>query len=643
MRSFTRVLSLILCVLLAVSAAGCGEQKRDVQNQQDAALSPKPSATQPSAAGSSTPEVAETPPDYLNSRNEIEDRVNALLAKMNLDEKLGQMIQAESSFIRPDQVAMHYIGSVLAGGGYSPGDKSTEAWMNKIEEYQRAAASTRLGIPIIYGVDAVHGMAKFSNAVVFPHNSGLGAANDPILMEEIGEYTAKEMLLCNVAWNFAPCVAVAQDIRWGRAYESYSENPTRVSNLSSPYIVGLQSNGIVACAKHFFGDGGTAWGTGDSGYYIDRGNLSASREELQTHLDPYEAAIKSGVRTIMVSFSSINGVKMHENAEWVQKWLKDEMGFTGIVVSDWAGIQLTPNSTYHHQVVKAVNAGIDMLMEPDKWLQALSELKDAVINGEISIERIDDAVSRILRVKFENGLFDDVQKESYDMPAILAEARSLAREAVAKSLVLLKNDNGILPLEKNANLLVLGRAANDMAIQCGGWTIDWQGLSIGRTQKWINGSTIFQGLQEAAARGGGNIYTDIRDADKADAIILVLGEKPHAEGPGDDAAMSLYEGLADPENRKAIDQANAAGLPVITILVSGRPRIITHELNDWNAFVMAWLPGSEGGGVADVLYGYQNFSGTLPFTWPASMGYFDAYGRDDPDNILFEYGHGMTY
>lgn len=632
-----RFISIIICFWMIFSTAGCGEENQPVSTQ-----TPTPASSNEISVVAPSDPV----PVYLNSEADIEDRVKDLLSRMNMDEKIGQMVQAESSFIRPDEVAMHYIGSVLSGGGNSPGDKSISAWDDMIVEYQRAAGSTRLGIPIIYGVDAVHGMAKFKDAVVFPHNSGLGAANDPSLMGEIGKYTAKEMLFCNVTWNFAPCVAVAQDIRWGRTYESYSQDSQRVTNLATPYSESLQLNGIIACAKHFFGDGATVWGTGDSGYYIDRGNvISTSDTELQKFLDPYIAAINSGVRSIMVSFNSINGVKMHENTPWVQKWLKDDMGFTGFVVSDWAGLQQINASDYHQQVVKAVNAGIDMLMEPDLWRQALTELKSAVNNGEINPDRIDDAVSRILRVKFENGLFDMDFGSNGTVDSTLSEAKQVARKAVSESLVLLKNDNKILPLKKNAKLIILGRAANDMPIQCGGWTMDWQGMEMGNDQKLISGTTILKGFQETAARNSGSISTDINDAKDADTIILVLGEKPHAEGPGDDGSLNLYDGMADPLNREAIEQAKATGLPIITILVSARPRIVTEELNSWNAFVMAWLPGSEGGGVADVLYGYTEFSGTLPFTWPKSTDYFntDSSGEFNQNEVLFNYDYGMSY
>lgn len=658
-----KLLPLILSFFLMISIAGCGVPKQTDSNLQpdyqvnssepsetEPVNSGEPSAIEPVNSGDPSATVpvdsgepSVTVPVYLNSSCVIEDRVSDLLSRMTLEEKIGQMVQPEASVISSKDVSKYFIGSVLSGGDHAPGNKSIDTWKNMISSYQKSALSTRLGIPILYGVDAVHGMAKYQDAVVFPHNSGLGAANDELLMEKIGEYTAGEMLLCDVTWNFAPCIAVAEDIRWGRTYESYSSDSERVSKLSCSYIKGLQNSGVMACGKHFFGDGATAWGTGSSGYYIDQGNMLYDEKRIQKHLDPYREAIKAGVRTIMVSFSSIDGVKMHESVSWIQGWLKDEMGFSGFVVSDWNGIQQINASSYRKQITKAVNAGIDMLMEPHSWLETIQELKKAVNAGEIKEERIDDAVGRILRVKFENGLFEKSTGLGNTIDATLSEAKHYARQAVAKSLVLLKNDNGILPLKKNANLIVLGKAADDMSIQCGGWTINWQGMP--KEQNWIEGTTILQGFRDIAARNGGSISTRIEDAPRADAIILVLGEKPYAEGLGDDSRMDLYNAMADDSNREVIQQAKASGLPIITILISGRPRLITEEIGDWSAFVMAWLPGSEGGGVADVLYGDIPFSGTLPFDWPKSMNYFTVgkQGAPGQDEILFHYGYGMTY
>ena len=634
-KKFLLILIVLLCVTLIT---GCGD------SNQSATVN-----TPGTTLDSQTSEVTKLsgPKEvYLDSRANIEDRVNDLLSRMNLDEKIGQMVQPEASFINPYDIKKYYIGSVLSGGGHAPGNGTFSAWAKMIAEYQKSAFSTRLGIPIIYGVDAVHGMAKYLDVVVFPHNSALGAANDMILMEKIGQYTAKEMKLCGVTWNFAPCVAVAKDIRWGRTYESYSENPYRVSALSARYIIGLNNNGVIATAKHFFGDGGTLWGTGDSGYFIDQGNLiELDTQKLKEFLSPYEMAIKSGTRSVMVSLHCQNCVKMHENTEWIQNWLKDEMEFTGFVVSDWNAIQQIKAKNYHEQVVKGVNAGIDMLMEVDSWRDTLKELKEAVNNGEISINRIDDAVKRILRVKFENQLFENPLLKAENADTVLIEAGIVAREAVSKSLVLLKNENQVLPLKQSSNLVVIGNAANDMAMHCGGWTMNWQGLKVGSKMEIVAGKTILDAFKSCAEENGVNIYTSMDDASKADAVILVLGELPHAEGPGDDPSLNLSEYLADPDNIATIDKAKASGLPVITIMISGRPRIITEDINDWDAFVMAWLPGSEGEGVTDVLYGDSDFTGTLQFSWPKSIKYIEknAQGLSNEDEILYPYGYGLNY
>ncbi|MCX7771645.1 MAG: glycoside hydrolase family 3 C-terminal domain-containing protein, partial [Clostridia bacterium] len=339
------------------------------------------------------------------------------------------------------------------------------------------------------------------------------------------------------------------------------------------------------------------------------------------------------------TLGSIIGKTAHEHTQWIQKWLKDEQGFTGFVVSDWEGAQLIPKSDFRGQIVKAVNAGIDMLMEPDMWRETLEVLKLSVEQGEITQQRIDDAVSRILKVKFENGLFENPTGNINVEPATVRSSNlQVAREAVQKSQVLLKNE-GLLPLKKNAKLLVIGQAANDMGVQCGGFTMSWQGSEDISSKKAMEGTTILEGIQAVVEANGGKVYTDPQQAGDADAAILVLGEAPYAEGSGDDSQLSLYNQSALSTNKEAIKKAKATGLPIITILVSGRPRIITNEIKDWNAFIMAWLPGTEGEGVADTLFGDKPYLGTLPFTWPKSIAYFKEKNQAD---ILFHEGFGIT-
>ncbi|MFZ5986215.1 MAG: glycoside hydrolase family 3 protein [Bacillota bacterium] len=577
----------------------------------------------------------------------IEERVSSLIASMTLEEKVGQMIQAERGNITPAEVKQYFVGSILSGGGSAPGSNSKEDWIDMCNAYQDAAKSTRLGIPIIYGIDAVHGHNTIYGATVFPHNIGLGAAANPELMAQIGNITAREMITTGVNWNFAPCIAVSRDERWGRTYESYSEDPELVKKLLVPYIKAMQNNKIAATAKHYAGDGGTAWGSGDSGYKIDQGETRVSEEEFRKiHLSVYEDAVKAGSKTVMVSFSSFEGVKMHEHKRLIQDVLKGEMGFKGFVVSDWEGIHQIRGKDFYQQVVSSVNAGVDMFMEPQKWKECIGHLKDAVNKGDITEERINDAVGRILTVKMDMGLFENpIGDQSLAAKELRSkESVEVAKKAVRESLVLLKNKNSILPLKKGAKIFVAGPAADNVGIQCGGWTKTWQGEVDTSGRKWMEGTTILEGLKRVAGESGGTVITDPKEANKADIAVIVLGERPYAEGQGDDGSLGLYDGMAHIGNKEAIEQAKASGLPTVTILVSGRPRIVTSEIDNWDAFVAAWLPGTEGDAIADVLYGDFNFTGKLPMTWPKSVDQIpinaDSLGGKEP---LFPYGYGLKY
>ncbi len=588
-------------------------------------------------------------PNTLNkpiSEADNEEWVETILGSMTVEEKVGQMIQAERRHIFPTQVKNYFIGSVLSGGGSSPGKNKKEDWIKMNNDYQSAASETRLGIPIIYGIDAVHGHNTVYGAVVFPHNIGLGAANDMELMNKIGAVTAKEMLATGVNWNFAPCIAVSRDERWGRTYESYSEDQELVSKLLVPYINGLQENGVIACAKHYAGDGGTVWGTGDSGYSIDQGETKVSKEEFEKiHLSVYEEAVKAGVKTVMVSFSSFEGIKMHENKYLIQDVLKGKMRFKGFVVTDWEGVHQIKNKDFYQQIVSAVNAGVDMFMEPMKWKECYNHLKTAVEKGDISQERIDDAVRRILTVKVDMGVLENpIGDQSIAAKELgMKENIEIGREAVRKSLVLLKNNN-VLPLKKDAKVFITGPGADNIGLQCGGWTRTWQGEADSGKNKWMRGSTIIDGFKKTAQNHGGTIITDPKEAKNADVTVLVLAEKPYAEGPGDDGTLGLFDGWAHDKNKEAVEEAKKAGLPTVTVLLSGRPRIVTEEIVDWDAFVAAWLPGTEGDAVADVLYGDYSFSGKLPLSWPQSVEQIpinnDDLGGREP---LFKYGFGLKY
>lgn len=554
--------------------------------------------------------------------------------------KVAQLIQAErNNFTSTDALEIP-LGSVLSGGGSRPMDDSIEGWKRMVSFYQE-----QLEIPLIYGVDAVHGHNNLKGATLFPHNIGLGAANNPELVRQIGIATGKEVKATGIHWNFSPTLAVVQDVRWGRAYESFSEDPQRVSALGLAYIQGLQSTGIAATAKHFLADGGTSFNTGSLGYLIDQGDAQLSEEELRrVHLFPYLSAINEGdVLTVMVSFSSVNGEKMHGSKYWISDVLKEELGFKGLVISDWEAIHQLEGSLYQ-QIVTAINAGVDMLMQPNNWKDSVDRLYRAVKNNDISMERIDDAIARINYVKAELGLFDDsFTPESADV--VYSDThKQLAREAVSQSLVLLKNNRNVLPLEKNTKILLIGPGSDNAGLANGGWTYSWQGESSGVNIP--HATTLKMAFESVANEHQGMITTDLSKLNEVDVVVLALAELPYAEGVGDARDLSLSGHMMHPDNQAAIDFAKSINKPVITILTSGRPRVITNELNDWDAFVMAWLYGSEAQGITDVLYGDKNFSGTLPITWPKTSDTSTVSTQKadrDTSNVLFEYGFGLRY
>lgn len=573
--------------------------------------------------------------------------IENLLDSMTLAEKVGQMLQAEKNGASPQDAKNYNLGSVLSGGGSSPstGNLAYE-WYLMYKGYQDQMRESSTQIPIIYGVDAVHGNNNVYNATIFPHNIGLGAANDPELMEKIGLITAREVRVTGINYTFAPAVSIVQDISWGRTYESFSESADIVSGLTGSYINGLQSYCIGATAKHFVADGGT-----DGGH--DQGNATLTEQEVrELHLVPYYDAIEAGVYTIMVSYSSINGTKMHQSEYWIQDVLKEEMGFDGFVISDYNAIQQIPGS-YYDQVVQAVNAGIDMLMEPFTWKQAIENIILAVNNGDITMDRIDDAVRRVLTIKYKMGLFhEDFYDEQtgtyyrlgYDDNFYTLENREVAREAVRKSLVLLKNENNVLPLSKNENIALVGAGAKNIGLQSGGWTITWQGADESRLTEGIS---ISSGLKKQVAYTSGNVYDN---PDLADTIVLVFSEKPYAEYNGDNDNPTLTGPTAHSGNQALLDLAESAkaeGKKVVALILSGRPLILENNEMLFDAIVACFLPGSEAGlGIGDVLYGDYDFSGKLPVTWPK---YTSAIGMNinsdyyDPNQIQYEFGYGLNY
>jgi beta-glucosidase len=515
-------------------------------------------------------------------------------------------------------VQKYFLGSVLSGGNSDPDTGNTaQDWLKFVNSFQTYALQTRLKILLIYGIDAVHGHNNIDGATVFPHNLGLGATHDPKLVERAARVTAEEVAGTGIRWAFAPCVTVPQNARWGRTYEGYSDNSALVSELGIAAVRGLQSNqlsaeptSVLACAKHFIGDGGTTNG-------IDQGNTVCDEATLRKlYLPPYRAAIKAGVGSIMVSYSSWNGVKMHGNKYLLTDVLKGELGFQGFLVSDWAAIdQLSPD--YKHDIEQAINAGLDMIMIPNgrdktnNYVEFINDLKSLVADRKVPQSRIDDAVRRILRIKIQLGLFESTATD----PALTAavgspEHRAVARECVRESLVLMKNEKHVLPLAKNVqHLVVVGAGADDLGMQCGGWTVDWQG---GHGNITHGGTTLLAAIRQAVSAATQVTFSpDASDLKNADAIIAVIGEAPYAEMKGDREELKLSA-----EDQALIAKAKAGGAPVVTLLYSGRPLELGTALADSDALVAAWLPGSEGRGMTDVLFGDYKFTGKLPRAWP---------------------------
>ena len=552
-----------------------------------------------------------------------------IVSSLTLKQKAMQMVQPACYNTNLKEMKENCYGSVLSRSFYY----NAKQWQEYIDSFQEMAVSSQAGIPFIYGQDDVHGVNYALETVIFPHNIGLGAADDEELMYQIGQITADEAKLCRMLWNFAPCVAQSNDPRWGRTYESYGSDLEMIKRLSTAYTKGLQDSGIIACAKHFFGDGNVVYGTGEGDMLIDRGDAILDEEQIDELLSVYEAQIDAGVRTIMISHSSLNGLKMYENRKYIDL-LKNEMGFEGFIVSDWNSVQSTSLPTYYEQVVTAINAGIDMLMEVDRYNEAASIIVEAVEKGDISQERVDDAVRRILQVKMDIGVIADpfgekiktVQKETGSK-----EYREVAEKAVEESLVLIRNQNDILPLQEGTKINIMGPAADDDVAQCGGWTMDWNRSEL---PDILGVTSIKEGFKQKA-EAHGIILTD--KAEDADVVVLVLGEKAYAEWNGDARNPDLCGELGLPGNREAIDQANALGKPIVTCIVAGRNVFIGDYIDDWDAVVMCYLPGSEGQGVADVLCGECDFKGKLPSPWYASILQIET---KEP---WLEKGFGLTY
>ncbi len=645
--------------------------------------------------------------------------INELVDKMTLDEKVGQMTQVDKRMLDSENdIAKYFLGSLLSGGGSVPDDNSPKGWVNMINNYQKQALSTRLKIPLIYGIDAVHGHNNVVGATVFPQNIGLGCSNNPELIYRVNHATAVEVAATGLHWTFSPCITVPKDDRWGRQYEGFSESTYIVSRLTHAAITGYEDaltifNGrkIAACAKHFIGDGGTSWKTGslEEGihtYKIDRGDTKLTEQELRKiHLPPYIEAIKAGVKTVMISFNSWNGVKCHGSKFLINDLLKTELQFEGLVVTDWAGIDEIPGD-YKSDIITSINAGIDLVMVPgalygqNHYKTFIKLLKESIEEGLIPMSRIDDAIKRILSVKYDLGLFESPYgKIEYASQVGSKEHRKVARDAVRKSMVLLKNKSNILPLKKDANLIIVGSGANNLGIQSGGWTVEWQGklrpdfevldsnddksvnsaevnsyfkaiydskYDAGAATSFFNnmdknsnksvdakefqkyeksdifqpsGKSILKAVLEAKDEEGSITYDpDASNLPEDNIIIAVIGEYPYAEGYGDNATIGLNS-----FDKSVLEKCYKSGNKVVVIMLSGRPLMIEKHIDKWDGFIAAWLPGMAGEGVADVLFGDYSPTGKLSFSWPRSINQLPINEGDADYDPLFPLGHGLTY
>ncbi len=556
---------------------------------------------------------------YRNPSLSVSERVSDLMSRMTESEKIGQMALIEKNSIRDiNDISRYNLGALLSGGGAVPKPNTPSGWIDMVNNFQSAAKNSCLGIPLLYGIDAVHGNANVFGATIFPHFIGLGATRDPRLVEQVAKATADEMAAVGIYWSFSPNLDVPQDIRWGKTYETFGSDPANVAQLGAAFLAGTQNSGtnyfnVLATAKHFIGGGAMEYGTSrNKDFKVEEGNITIDEKTLrQIHLAPFKKAVADGVQTVMVGTASWNGVINPSNHYLLTDVLKNELGFSGFVVSDWYAVYAVSPSRYESLVI-AVNAGVDMVMTPFEYKDLMSNMQRALSSGDISAERLDDAVRRILTVKFKTGLFDRPEADPKELSIVgSTEHRLLAREAVRKSQVALKNKDSILPLSKSAGeILVAGTGADNLGRQGGGWTIEWQGID----GNWIPGTTILQGIKNTVSKDTKveyNLTGDFSSKENlADVGIAVVSEKPYAEGWGDNANPSL-----SPEDLSTIQKLKARSKKLIVVIVSGRPLETAPYIDNWDAVVASWLPGSEGQGVADVLFGSYPFTGKLPLRW----------------------------
>jgi beta-glucosidase len=622
---------------VAIVVAACGSST--------STGTPSASAT---SAGSASASGSATRP-WMDGSKTVDQRVASLLSAMTLDEKIGQMTQIETGGVDPAGTASALLGSVLSGGDGNPKgvDNTAQNWYSMVKSYQDAATGTRLGIPILYGADMVHGDSHMIGTVVFPHNVGLGATHDPSLVQQVCQVTAAEMYASGVRWTFGPVVAVPQDVRWGRTYEGYGENTDLVSGLGSACLEGLQGTGltspntVVGDPKHFLGDGGTAYGSstaqGPNGpYLLDQGVDQMTDTQITSlFLPPYEAAVKNGARIIMTTFSGTqSGGKVTGDKHWITDVLKTQLGFTGFVVSDWGAIDQIAPSDYTSSVKAAINAGEDMAMVPDNYQKFQSTLKGLVSNGDVAQSRIDDAVTRILRVKFEMGLFENPMPPAGNWNSVGSDAnRAIGSMAVSESAVLLKTGAKVLPVASGSSVLLAGVGADDIGIASGGWTLSWQGqtgnVTAGTTLKAALGAKVGSQLNF-------NATGDFTAGTHASVGIVVVAERPYAEGVGDSSTLQLPA-----EDLAVIDKVKPMVDKLIVVIMSGRPMMLSGIAGKADAVVEAWLPGTEGEGLADVLLGARPFTGTTPYTWPKTPNDAPRIGKSACQGAVYPYGYGL--
>ena len=625
------------------------------------ACSGSPTHTSPSADETVHPEKWPKIVSPVKQDPIVETRITTMLQKMTVEQKVAQLIQPEIRDFTVADMRKYGFGSYLNGGGAFPNnDKyaSMQDWVALADEMYHAsmdASEDGIAIPTMWGTDAVHGHNNVIGATIFPHNIGLGAMHDPVLLEKIGAATATAVRVTGIDWLFAPTVAVVRDDRWGRTYEGYSEDPAIVYDYAAAMVRGIQGkpgddflsdSKAIATAKHFLGDGGTHLG-------VDQGNnLSDEQTLIDIHAQGYVAAIEQGVQSIMASFNSWHGQKMHGNKAMLTEVLKKQMGFDGLVVGDWDGHGQVPGCT-NSSCAQAINAGVDIIMVPTNWQAMLHNTVAQVQSGEITHERLDDAVRRILRVKFRAGLFDGVAPKDRAIAGKQSligseQHRQIAREAVRKSLVLLKNQHQLLPLSPTANILVAGSGAHNIGKQSGGWTISWQGTG-NQNSDFPGGTSIFDGIQTAVQAAGGQVLLseNAQFSQRPDVAIVVFGENPYAEGAGDLDSIEYQRG--NKRDLALLKKLQSQGIPVVSVFLTGRPLWINAELNASDAFVVAWLPGSEGQAVADVLFTDKqgkikhDFQGKLSYSWPARDDQLVLNKGDDHYAPLYAYGYGLTY